>query len=390
MHRDQKKSKIKNKTYRYLLVFIYTSFACISMTGCERNNIHGTVSDVFENSVEGVIIKTQNDNITAITNKDGEYSLKCKPGTYTLLFSKKGYTSHMSELSIQNEPLYQVDPVTIYPIPEDNGMYYIGKKKLIKLPESQVRGFSDDDGSKYYVSSKKNNIIIPEGKASFMDMTPLRIAPVHLGRNDLIIHFHVNMLGNIYLYNGIVNEEMRKVGENNIYIRTVDLKPGRYALVEFMRGQMLAGGSRPGPNSVCFPFEVKKSSHMKPPPKDISVGDLYGGGIVAYIYQPNDKEYVKNEIHGIVVSANDLSESDFSRNGYNSENLVLKDSEYYDWRIPNNDEINFLFNNKKRFKNMVGLYGYAPFELINNQIKRPFISFGGNSSIIKYRPIRNF
>lgn len=37
------------------------------------------------------------------------------------------------------------------------------------------------------------------------------------------------------------------------------------------------------------------------------VGDTYGGGVVAYVYQPGDAGYVAGECHGIIASVSDQS-----------------------------------------------------------------------------------
>jgi hypothetical protein len=40
------------------------------------------------------------------------------------------------------------------------------------------------------------------------------------------------------------------------------------------------------------------------PPSNLNVGDLWGGGVVTYIAQPNDLLYVEGEIHGLVAPLN--------------------------------------------------------------------------------------
>lgn len=43
--------------------------------------------------------------------------------------------------------------------------------------------------------------------------------------------------------------------------------------------------------------------------RQLVVGMSYGGGIVAYIYQAGDPGYVAGEVHGLIASVNDLSNS---------------------------------------------------------------------------------
>jgi hypothetical protein len=43
------------------------------------------------------------------------------------------------------------------------------------------------------------------------------------------------------------------------------------------------------------------SSSGTVPPSNLNVGDLWGGGVVTYIAQPNDLLYVEGEIHGLIA-----------------------------------------------------------------------------------------
>ena len=56
-------------------------------------------------------------------------------------------------------------------------------------------------------------------------------------------------------------------------------------------------------NGVPSWGQVDSSSGTVPPP-DLNVGDLWGGGVVTYIAQPNDLLYVEGEIHGLVAPLN--------------------------------------------------------------------------------------
>ena len=116
------------------------------------------------------------------------------------------------------------------------------------------------------------------------------------------------------------------------------------------------------------------------------VGDTFGGGVVAYVYQPGDAGYVAGECHGIIFSSSDISSAagwgcggtsisgaDGIVLGTGSQNTIdilaecsmpgiaaklcsdYTNDGYSDWFLPSKDELHKLYI----YYHTTGLGGFA-------------------------------
>ncbi|NTV93584.1 MAG: DUF1566 domain-containing protein, partial [Chlorobiaceae bacterium] len=77
----------------------------------------------------------------------------------------------------------------------------------------------------------------------------------------------------------------------------------------------------------------------------ISIGSDYGGGKIAYIFQPGDPGYIAGQQRGIVVANKEIS----GTHNWSSAISVcesLKENGFDDWYLPSKDELEKLYANR--------------------------------------------
>jgi hypothetical protein len=129
----------------------------------------------------------------------------------------------------------------------------------------------------------------------------------------------------------------------------------------------------------------------------VSIGDSFGGGIVAYIFQSGDPGYVAGETHGLIAAPGDQSVNKQWYNGSyittgagafalgtgktNTNNIVSSQGAgsyaarlctdlvlggYSDWFLPSNDELNKLYINRVAIGGFASDYYWSSSEVSNN------------------------
>ena len=162
--------------------------------------------------------------------------------------------------------------------------------------------------------------------------------------------------------------------------------------------------------------------------QEIAVGQEYGGGIVAYIFQPEDPGYVAGETHGLIAASADIAysrweggagwsvtgatETALGTGASNTEKIIAaqkttpdpyaaklcKDYNgggFSDWYLPSKDELNKLYLNKKTIGGFADENYYSSSETnLSNCVYQDFKSgtviINMKSWGFKSRPVRTF
>jgi hypothetical protein len=244
---------------------VFFLMTVLLMNGCGSSEIQGTVKDPFDNNMEGVEVTIEKSDFKSSTGKDGRYSIHYVLGTFTLKYSKPGYTTQKITLTITEKTRFPAQAVTIYPIPKEQGLYYIGEKNLIKMSPGkiymqEIQNPSEDKGRVIFSPDRIMESTLRAGKVQFIDRSSLQLIPMRLRADRRFLELSTAMKGfdiNV-AYDGSVREERTLMGEEHLLVRTINCDPGNYAWVE-LSNEILPFVGRKLPKSwgTCYAFKAQ-------------------------------------------------------------------------------------------------------------------------------------
>lgn len=256
--------------------------ACVMLGGCEtEKRIHGTVRDVFGAPLAGAEVGINDTAYRSVTDDSGSFSIDYAPGRFFLRIGKQGFTTHALEINISEKSDYPLGDIVLLPLPPDpDGAYLIDEtaKRLVRLPnlatverrekssgwmesdvsfslryrddlvEAQQRG--DEVPSELYLSAGNFRFV----GAALESHALLRIRS---GEGSLLHSFEIGPMGRKDIYLDAPEVVFDRVGTEQILLRSVQLKPGRYAWVPY--GKTMMGVSMPIADKDVFPFCVERN-----------------------------------------------------------------------------------------------------------------------------------
>jgi hypothetical protein len=103
-----------------------------------KARIVGQVVDGFGNPLKDALASIEFTTFTGVTDEKGQYTVGYVPGKFQLRITKAGYTSETLPLEVAVETTFPAAPVTLYRIPDGQGVWIIGESDYVPLPRGKL------------------------------------------------------------------------------------------------------------------------------------------------------------------------------------------------------------------------------------------------------------
>lgn len=249
------------------------------VSGCGKKDIQGVVQDPFGKGIEDVEVQIVNTTFMANSDKEGHYAIDYVPGTFTVKYSKPGYTTHHLNLTIEQRSKFPAAMITVYPLPSGEGIFYMRENEVVPLARKPIReneirtgrGWNSSAVFEYYtMATDEEPFEVKPGTARFvfrlnnkeranteyLKAALLEIAP----QGALVKRFRIKSRVEMYYSNGVTfdmiysrnqsPDSLQAIGEEQLLVGYISLQPGLYAWV-FDKGRDY------GISMPCYPFIVK-------------------------------------------------------------------------------------------------------------------------------------
>ncbi|MCB9610733.1 MAG: carboxypeptidase regulatory-like domain-containing protein [Polyangiaceae bacterium] len=229
-------------------------------SGCSDSAlIEGKVLDPHGAPLDGVSVKVLKSTFETKSSPDGSYEVPFAPGTFQVQFSKDGYTSHALDLDIQQAMRFPAEPSTLYPIPQESGLFWLsqgGLKAIDEAPmDTQRSGSGFSSTTTKIFCTGEGTLVLPQGRLQFVDTSDSILMVARLGGYGLVYAPKDRYDEDSVEYNGLLQDEKQTVGEQSLLVRSFDAEPGQYAWVKFKRNKH-SGETTLDPSQPCQPFKV--------------------------------------------------------------------------------------------------------------------------------------
>lgn len=244
------------------LFMLGLAVAATQLCACSEPAIVGKVVDERGLPLEGVAVRIDKSDFATTTSPDGAYKLDYAAGSFALVFEKDGFLRDTLALTLAEKQQFRAQPVVLYSIPEESGIFLVAGDGYRILARSRVRERVVETGS--FIQKRYHRVFTVDGRPTRIEMPECTFLDFDPGNQVLFRLNERNEVGRLVtVLMGLVEstqfdmpkEQLRQL-DREVWKRQISLTPGHYAFVRMVRDNF--GNTVPG--RECYYFVVADSS----------------------------------------------------------------------------------------------------------------------------------